>query len=578
MKKLVGLLVAVLLAAPVAHADTVIFVQGTNDVNPLHPRNPAAVQFAELFHGSLNTAGNTVVLLNYPATLGLLSWLTQGVGSPTVNESVAVGVQNLDASIKAARAANPTGQIDVVGLSQGSIVGSQEASSLPAQGYDTSGIIFTLAGNPDRPNGGLTTRLPFPVTIPGVLTVGGTVLATPPPSTGVQVVDVTNQFDPFADAPAYLLNPVAVANWLVALAGALAGPSRVPLLSNQHGYASTSPTDPTAIVTTSGNLTDVLIPSSVGQLPLTQPLLIIGVPQAYVVALDPFLRAVIMTAYPPNIDPAQRVTFQLLPPVSAWGPDVASIAAGAAETTQLLEKAVLGSLPAPAPPVKHPDLASILNGGLLVSIPSLFSNSTVLPSLLNPMTVVTDIGAAGGRSFSALSRGVPVSISSVPSPLNTQTPSVNASTTSPTQLTVAKMTEPPASAPQSMTNPDVTVASTLGPKAQEPASPPKADATTGDEQPVSDPKVGSGTDSSATTPPIPSTPVATKPSLPQVRLPIGSNLPNLKATRPSGDGPVRSVLNGLMGGPKASTTPSGSVSTNSSNSSGNNSSGSKGAD
>ena len=51
-------------------------------------------------------------------------------------------MQNLDASIKAARAANPTGQIDVVGLSQASIVGSQEASSLPAQGYDTSGIIF----------------------------------------------------------------------------------------------------------------------------------------------------------------------------------------------------------------------------------------------------------------------------------------------------------------------------------------------------------------------------------------------------------------------------------------------------
>ena len=57
MKKLVGLLVAVLLAAPVGQADTVIFVQGTNNVNPLHPRNPAAVQFAELFHGSLNTAG-----------------------------------------------------------------------------------------------------------------------------------------------------------------------------------------------------------------------------------------------------------------------------------------------------------------------------------------------------------------------------------------------------------------------------------------------------------------------------------------------------------------------------------------
>src|SRR5262245_45097411 len=109
MKRLVGLLVAVLLvvAAPVAEADTVIFVQGTNNANPFEPPNPAAAQFAQLFQGSLNTAGTTVVLLNYPASLGWLSWLNQGVGT-TVNESVAVGVQNLDASIRATRAADPT--------------------------------------------------------------------------------------------------------------------------------------------------------------------------------------------------------------------------------------------------------------------------------------------------------------------------------------------------------------------------------------------------------------------------------------------------------------------------------------
>ncbi len=522
MKRLVGLLVAVMLvgAAPVAEADTVIFVQGTNNANPFDTPNPAATQFAELFQGSLNTAGTTVVLLNYPASLGWLSWLKQGVGTPTVNESVAVGVQNLDASIKAARAADSTGQIDVVGLSQGSIVGLQEAFSLLAQGYDTSGIRFTLAGNPVRPNGGLGTRLPFPVTIPGVLTVGGTELTTPPPLTGVQVVEVTNQFDPFADAPAYLLKPVAVANWLVALTVALAGSHRPPLLSNQHGYASTSPTDPTAIVTTLGNLTDVLIPSPVGQLPLTQPLLNIGVPQAYVSAIDPLLRAIIMTAYPPTNDPAQRVTFQLLPPVSAWGFNMASIAAGAAETRQLLKEAVLGSRPAPAPPVDRPDLASILNSGL------------------------------------------PVSVSSVPSPPNTQAPSVNASTTSPTQLTQASIAEPSASAPQSKTNPGVTVASALTPKAQEP------DLTNGDEQPVSDPKVGSGTDSRATTPPTLSSPVARKPSLPRVHLSIGSDLSRLKVTRPSPDRPMRSVLNGLKRGPKASTTPSGAASADSHDSSG----------
>ncbi len=495
MKKMVGLLVAMLLvcAVPVARADTVIFVQGTNDVNPSDPPNPAAVQFAQLFRGSLNTAGNTVVLVNYPATLGWLSRPTQGVGSPTLNDSVAVGVQNLDVSIKAARAASPTGQIDVVGLSQGAVVASQEASNLLAEGYDTSGITFNLAGNPERANGGLATRLPFSVTVPGVLTVGGTEFAAPPPSTGVQVVNVTNQFDPFADAPAYLLNPVAVANWLVALAVALAGSDRPPMLSNQHDYASTSPTDPTAIVATSGTLSDVLIPSPVGQLPLTQPLLLIGVPRAYVVALDPFLRAVIMTAYPPTTDPAERVTFRLLPPVSAWGSDVSSVVAGAAETTHLLEQAVLGSRTAPARPVKHSAPASILNDVL------------------------------------------PVRISTAPARLNAQTPLVNASPTSPTHLTLAKT---PAYPPQSTMNPDV---------------------TSGDEQKIRDPKVASSTDSWAATRLSPSTPVARKPTLPRVRLHIGSNPPNLKAARRSGDGPVRNVLNDVKRGQKASTGPAGST-------------------
>jgi PE-PPE domain len=298
---------------------------------------------------------------------------------------------------------------------------------------------------------------------------------------------------------------------------ALAGSHRPPLLSNQHGYAATSPTDPTAIVTTSGNLTDVLIPSPVGQLPLTQPLLNLGVPQAFVTAIDPFLRAVIMTAYRPTDDPAQRVTFQLRPPASAWGPNIASIAAGAAESAQLLKKAVRESRPVPTPPVDQPELARVLNSGL------------------------------------------PVSISSVPSPLNTQTPSVNASTTSPTHLTVANIAEPPASAPQSTTNPDVTVA----PKAQEP------DAQTGDEQPISDPNVGSGTHSRATTAPSLSTLIAKKPSLPRVHLSIGSDLRHRTVTRPSPDRPMRSVLNGLKRDAKASTASSDSSSANSRESSDN---------
>ncbi len=103
-------------------------------------------------------------------------------------------------------------------------------------------------------------------------------------------------------------------------------------------YKDVDPNDPTAIVTTSadGNVTDKLIPAPLGELPLTMPLLQLGVPPALVTALDPFLRSVIETGYnrpDPNVAgsyPSEPVPFQLVPPPQRWLPDVLSVAAGAA--------------------------------------------------------------------------------------------------------------------------------------------------------------------------------------------------------------------------------------------------------
>jgi hypothetical protein len=74
--------------------------------------------------------------------------------------------------------------------------------------------------------------------------------------------------------------------------------------------------------------------------PLTQPLLAMGVPQEVVTALDPLLRAIIETAYdrPANggTYSATPVTLQLMPGPSQWATDIHAIAAGLAQTSAAL--------------------------------------------------------------------------------------------------------------------------------------------------------------------------------------------------------------------------------------------------
>ncbi len=254
--------IAVLLAAP-AWAAYVIYVQGTNNFNPLTPNVPIST----IFNGSFN-AGNTVQNVSYPATFGLLSVLTYkggyGLLPPTLNRSVAIGVQNLDAIIKADQAADPNAQIDVIGLSQGAVVGTVEALALQAQGPSAyKNVTFILAGNPNRAapsGGGILTQIPIRITIPGVLTVGGGVLSAPTPTNGPTIINVTNQGDPFANFN--LANPLAIVLGLAKMFTGSPGPHDytntvlTPAMIASGNYA------PGDVVTKTGNLTDVFIPST----------------------------------------------------------------------------------------------------------------------------------------------------------------------------------------------------------------------------------------------------------------------------------------------------------------------------
>jgi hypothetical protein len=251
--------IAVLLGAP-AWAAYVIYVQGTNSIIPGTPNKPIDT----IFNGSFN-AGNTVQEVSYPATLGLLSVLTYkggyGVLPPTVNQSVAIGVQNLDAIIKADQKADPNEQIDVIGYSQGATVGTEEALALEAQGPSAyQNVTFILAGNPNRAapsGGGILTQIPIPIPIPFVATVGGGVLSAPTPANGPTIIDVTNQGDPFAN-----FNLANLVNGLINVLTGTTSPHDytntvlTPAMVTSGNYA------PGDVVTKTGNLTDVFIPST----------------------------------------------------------------------------------------------------------------------------------------------------------------------------------------------------------------------------------------------------------------------------------------------------------------------------
>jgi PE-PPE domain len=276
--------------------------------------------------------GTTFVFVNteaqYPGTLGLYN----GFGAPTGDQSIALGQAAVVQDIGTANP-SPTNPVTVVGYSEGAAA----ASNLVPNYGPSSNVNFVLMGNPENPNGGILARFPTGTTIPLLgITADG-----PTSSSGAPVVIVTQEYDGIADAPAYPLNLVADANAVLGF---------VYLHSD---YQAVNPNASTNIVTTSGNLTEILVPTAPGALPLEMPLATVGVPNPILVALAPALQAIINTGYPPSSpdvagaagNPAQHVEFALLPPPSAWLGDVASVIVGIVTTAELLPGALLASLP-----------------------------------------------------------------------------------------------------------------------------------------------------------------------------------------------------------------------------------------
>jgi hypothetical protein len=346
---------------PLLSATTSIFVDGTKSITG-HEEGISPFRMADSFNGQYDQTPDVVdtgdsvnnKFVHYPRSLG---WIT-GIGDPTYDKSEGEATTK---TVQAVRAAirDPSYQkgdtIYVVGYSQGAGAVVEAIPDLETDPeFDGADIQYVLAANPRRNDGGILSRLPAGVYVPILgVTLGG---GTETEGTDANILQVTKQYDGVADAPNYIFNVVADLNAVMGF---------YYLHSGYYKDIDPTPDEslPDRIVTHSadGKVTDVLIKAPVGELPLTMPLLQLGVPKEIVKALDPFLRAIIETGYDRQaVVPAHAVPFQLLPPPSKWLSDVQSVAAGAIETLQ----ALTGTTPptsAPALNQKNANLTTVAN-------------------------------------------------------------------------------------------------------------------------------------------------------------------------------------------------------------------------
>jgi PE-PPE domain len=183
---------------------------------------------------------------------------TPQLGSLTLNQSAALGAQNLNNAILTQLALGHT--VNVWGTSQGSLVITDEIRWLMANGSPgTSQVKFVLTGDPGNPDGGLFERFNG-LTIPvlGVWFNGAT-----PPNSPYQTAIYTNQYDGVADFPRYPLNLIADAN---AVAGYLYGPHDYVDYSGETLAAMQLPTSPGY----TGNTTYSMVLTQ--NLPLLEPI------------------------------------------------------------------------------------------------------------------------------------------------------------------------------------------------------------------------------------------------------------------------------------------------------------------
>ncbi|MGV0991269.1 MAG: PE-PPE domain-containing protein [Mycobacterium sp.] len=272
----------VTLAFPAAaEPDHMFFLEGTFPIPLIPPPVKSQAWMAALFDGAY--ADDVRVNVEYPASVWPVTF-----DRPTMGRSVEIGVQRTECLVQQ----TTSGQITVVGRSQGALVVDQLAGALASEANSLDGrITFIAIADPNRPTG-IFTLLPAGTYIP-ILNLTN----DPPPDSPYDTTVLVKQYDGISNFPDRPWNLVSDFNAAMGILYYHAVTNYIfdPLPTS----GGTSVTNPLGGVTTT-----YFIPTP--NLPLTQPLRDFGIPADLVNGLDSILRPVVDAGYSqltPNAGP-----------------------------------------------------------------------------------------------------------------------------------------------------------------------------------------------------------------------------------------------------------------------------------
>ncbi|MDT5082119.1 MAG: hypothetical protein QOJ80_6756 [Mycobacterium sp.] len=304
-------------------AATVFAVGGRGDAVSANVKNKLEGHIAPA------TFGNSYRLVNihYPADFNFQNSTDQGVAA-------------LEPQVVPALA---TGPVRITSYSEGTLTAEQVKRDLANSAITPGGLTFLFIASPYVPNGGLFARFPG-FTIPGVVPVFSAAEPTKYDSTYV-----VNEYDPYADFPAYF-NPLSLANSLLAIQYAH------PDAYYDNIDLANDPTYTTTVTNNGAGGKDTYVLVYNDQLPLFGPIRQLegAVPQLtpfvepVVSGIEPLARVLIDMGYTDrqNLNPATPTPFSLITPPAKLGQAAGQIP-GALE--QGLKNLIAGHNVAPPP-------------------------------------------------------------------------------------------------------------------------------------------------------------------------------------------------------------------------------------
>jgi hypothetical protein len=257
-----------------------------------------------------------------PATGGNYTPVLVPTPESEAYSSVPVGLQDLQGAMATQEATYPGDPFVVEGYSQSASIAVLEKEDLAAAGQHPD-VTFLLLGNPNQPDGGLVERF-VGLDIPGI---GSAFNGAMPTDAGISTIDVTNQYDGFADIPQFPINPIADLNALLGIAyahGAYGGgifPEELPLMWPPDSPASAPLEGPYAdeyvlgstqiVQQIDGDTTFYFIPTT--DLPLLDPLRSLGVPEPVLNIFQPALQVLVEYGYDRDVPMDTAVPAELIP-------------------------------------------------------------------------------------------------------------------------------------------------------------------------------------------------------------------------------------------------------------------------